>query len=357
MGLTFKLGTAPQVSTNYIPKSSSNSFINSLIWDNGTNVGIGNTNTTYTFDVTGTGRFTGALTLDAAANIIKSGNDLRFNRADNAIYTQLYDAGSGAANGFILNNTNSEGFHFKNGSTTIMRMNSAGNVGIGTSSPQRPLEVVGTIRNTNPSGSNFSQIYNDATGAWWSTGAYPMMFETNSTERMRITTAGRLLINTTSSTQGMLYMVAGANTDGITSEITTSGYTAFVSRVPASSYSAYWVCGGNTAGYINHPTTTTTNYYTGPSDLRLKSNIVDWNENVLELFTKIKPKIYNHIADNDESIKYKGFIAQEMVDKFPEAYQEDKEGFYANNPIGFIPYLVKAIQELNAKVSALESRS
>ena len=45
-------------------------------------------------------------------------------------------------NGFILNNTNGEGFHFKNGSTTIMRMTSSNNVGIGTTSPTQKLDVV-----------------------------------------------------------------------------------------------------------------------------------------------------------------------------------------------------------------------
>ena len=38
-----------------------------------------------------------------------------------------------------------------------------------------------------------------------------------------------------------------------------------------------------------------------------------------------------------------------MVDKFPEAYGKDREGFYSFNPSGYIPYLVKAIQEMNTK--------
>ena len=43
-----------------------------------------------------------------------------------------------------------------------------------------------------------------------------------------------------------------------------------------------------------------------------------------------------------------------MVDKFPEAYGLDKEGFYSFNPSGYIPYLVKAIQEMNTKIIELE---
>lgn len=76
---------------------------------------------------------------------IRSGNELRFNRADNAIFTSINDAGSGAANGLILNNTNGEGFHFKNASTTIMRMNSSHNVLIGTTTDNgRKLNVNGS---------------------------------------------------------------------------------------------------------------------------------------------------------------------------------------------------------------------
>ncbi len=91
--------------------------------------------------VNGTSTIQNTLTLNGSNNVIRSGNELRFNRADNAVYTRLYDAGSLAANGFILDNINGEGFHFQNNGTTIMRMNSSGNVGIGTNSPSKRLDV------------------------------------------------------------------------------------------------------------------------------------------------------------------------------------------------------------------------
>jgi hypothetical protein len=108
------------------------------------NVGIGTTNPIYTLDVSGTGRFTTNITIDGAGSSIKSGNELRFYRTDNGIYTKLYDAGSLAANGFVLDNTNGEGFHFKNNGTTIMRMPSNGNVGIGITAPSRRLHIYAT---------------------------------------------------------------------------------------------------------------------------------------------------------------------------------------------------------------------
>ena len=62
MSLNTILATAPLTTTNYILKATGTTIGNSLIFDNGTNVGIGNTNTTYKLDVSGTGNFTGALT-------------------------------------------------------------------------------------------------------------------------------------------------------------------------------------------------------------------------------------------------------------------------------------------------------
>jgi hypothetical protein len=78
----------------------------------------------YKLDVNGTGRFSGALTLTASANRINSGNELRFYRVDNAIYTQLYDGGN--ANGFVLDNRNGDGFSFQSVGTNQLRIASTG---------------------------------------------------------------------------------------------------------------------------------------------------------------------------------------------------------------------------------------
>jgi len=67
------LATAPLTTTNYILKATGTTIGNSLIWDNGTNVGIGNTNTSYTLDVSGTGRFTSTLLVSGAATFSSSG--------------------------------------------------------------------------------------------------------------------------------------------------------------------------------------------------------------------------------------------------------------------------------------------
>ena len=392
-GTTFVLATACQVNdivqavveitgggiggsgtTNYVSKFTASGVLgNSLIWDNGTNVGIGNTNTSYTLDVSGTGRFTGNVTAQTG-EFISGGQD---GSTGSVVRIGTTNTNAAARNWGIVNTwdnygdltfrvSNAQGGNALSAGSTKMVILSSGNVGIGTTAPLTKLDVRGTSESADATlqiiGNSISTLLlgqNSRGGvirgqggsdelSFWTGGTGGTGAGSSGTERMRLTSDGKLLLNATSS-NSILFGVAPANTDGITVQTTTTGYTAFVSVVPSGGYSAYWVCAGNTAGYISHPTTTTTLYYTGPSDERLKNNIKNWNENVLDLFKDIKPKTYNHIKDNDESIVYKGFIAQEMVDKFPEAYGKDREGFYSFNPSGYIPYLVKAIQEMNTK--------
>jgi hypothetical protein len=110
------------------------------------NISINNTTDSgYKFDVSGTSRFSDTIILSGANNRILSGNELRFYRADNGIYTKMFDAGNNAANGFVLDNMNGEGFHFKNGGNTIMRMPSNGFVGIGINSPEKLLTLYSSV--------------------------------------------------------------------------------------------------------------------------------------------------------------------------------------------------------------------
>ena len=170
-------------------------------------------------------------------------------------------------------------------------------------------------------------------------------------ERMRITSGGAVCIGTTTATNSGLLEMAGSTTVYNLISLKDTG---------TASSSVYYITFFNSsngfAGGVQHTTASTVTYYTGPSDQRLKSNIKDVEESVLPLFNDIKLKTYNHIADEDESVVYKGFLAQDMVDNFPEAYGKDKEGYYMYNPTGYIPYLVKAIQELSSKNEELSNR-
>ena len=145
---TFVGGTGGINFTNSttITNTASSGF--TAIYANGGGIYLGGAASTNHLSIlsTGAATFSSSVTIEGSGSQIRSGNELRFWRADNAIYTKMFDAGSTAANGFTFDNLNAEGFHFKNNGTTIMRMNSSGNVGIGTASPQSwtRLEVAGT---------------------------------------------------------------------------------------------------------------------------------------------------------------------------------------------------------------------
>ncbi len=112
---------------------------------------------------------------------------------------------------------------------------------------------------------------------------------------------------------------------------------------------------GTQVGAINVSTTATT-YSSGTSDRSLKKNFESWTENTLNLFKNINPQKFNYTHEDDGTEKTKGYIAQDLVDSFPEAYPKDDDGKYMFNPSGMVVYLMKAIQELTAKVEALEAK-
>jgi hypothetical protein len=102
---------------------------------------------------------------------------------------------------------------------TAMTLKSGGNVGIGTTSPTRSLEVaVGVTSNngilvtgnnspgiliTETSGNVNLNLVNDSSGAYLGTSSnHPVVLRTNNTERVRLDTSGRLLVGTSSATAG-----------------------------------------------------------------------------------------------------------------------------------------------------------
>jgi hypothetical protein len=108
------------------------------------------------------------------------------------------------------------------------------------------------------------------------------------------------------------------------------------------------------------------------SDVRLKSNIQDIDLG-LNFINELKPKFYNlNLGKNDEGlevyrdVKTYGFVAQD-IKKTYEKYTDSFDGWALSDPLdpdslqtisydNFFAPIVKAIQELSAKVDELESR-
>ena len=100
--------------------------------------------------------------------------------------------------------------------------------------------------------------------------------------------------------------------------------------------------------------------YSTSSDYRLKEN-VDYTWDATTRLKQLKPARFNFIADADTTVD--GFIAHEVSSVVPEAITGAKDAVDSdNNPehqsidqSKLVPLLVKTIQELEARITALEA--
>ncbi|MFS9188300.1 phage tail spike protein [Streptococcus infantis] len=91
------------------------------------------------------------------------------------------------------------------------------------------------------------------------------------------------------------------------------------------------------------------------SDRRYKTNIQDSQVSGLDVIEKLKTYSYRkEYDDNIEDIAC-GIMAQDVQEYAPEAFYENPDGAYSYNTFALLPYLIKAIQELNQKVERLEA--
>ena len=97
------------------------------------------------------------------------------------------------------------------------------------------------------------------------------------------------------------------------------------------------------------------------SDIRTKENITN-SEQGLDIIDALRPVRFDFKEEFNEGKKNQlGFIAQEIEEIFPDAvgeWKDDNDGitYKTVGPGALIPVLVKAIQELSAKVAALENK-
>ena len=271
----------------------------------------------------------------------------------------------------------------------------SGNVGIGTASPTKPLEVYNTTESTvwartttgisllragGTGGDFYFGIDNSTAGGFgqgnysrllYSTGAYPMVFSTNATERMRIDSSGNLLVGTTSgSPKGLFYQSADAvglnvrnanasNTNhvfGVSADRNTTNNTYYFIRcdVVGVAYRFQVADSGNV--------TNTNNSYGAISDIKLKENIIDATPK-LEQLNRVRVVNYNFIGNEQKQL---GVVAQELEQIFPGMVEESIDRDAEGNDLGtttksvkysvFVPMLVKAIQEQQALIITLTDR-
>jgi len=297
---------------------------------------------------------------NSGISIISNNNEeghIQFGNASTTRYARITTGtGTSAVGGDMYFHVGSD--------TERMRITSGGNVGIGTTNPSAKLEIKGSadpydILIGRYHGGNAKLIYAYQSGAdgylELRTGADTTVTKLSGYTGTPSYFLSRVLVGQTTSDLGQNGWNLQADGGGHTSfAINNNEAFIFNNRNTGTTFEIDFRTNATERGKIS-VTDSGVSYITTPSDLNLKKNFEDWNENVLNNFKNLNPQKFNFKVEEDDQPKTKGFIAQELVESFPEAYPKSKDRYFFN-PSGMVIYLMKAIQELKAQNDDLQSQ-
>ena len=276
----------------------------------------------------------------------------------------------------------------------LLNPTGGGKVGINQTSANFNLDVNGGMRVMNAGNDSYGQLYIQATG----TGDAQIAFVTtangrsiyvdqNDSNKMRFSTGwgkgvaykemvidnDANLICGGGTKEGRGITLYGSGGNGFYSVTTGTSFYCITNHQSTSStgtistfYNNATYCGG-----ISITGTNQTLFQSG-SDYRLKENIVDMADGATAILKKLRPRTFNFKSEPGNTID--GFIAHEVegiVDNavsgikdevYDEAGAEDNPNvdvgdpkYQGIDPGKMVPLLVKTIQELEARITQLES--
>jgi len=230
----------------------------------------------------------------------------------------------------------------------------SGNVGIGTSNPEYPLDVVGPVRITS-SGAG-AEVLNLSIERSWAfrqlgTGAGTALelasIGGGGNKNFVINTTGLVGIGTTSP-QATL-QVSGNNSHLRLHDTGRGNYwNIYTENHPNQASSGNLLFVPGPSGVYSFIQKTTGNYFSG-SDVRLKTDIHSLS-GVLDRLLQLRPVSYRFKTAPPSAPPTIGLIAQEVEPLFPEVVTEH-DGMKALAYSELVPVTVGAIQELNQKLN------
>jgi hypothetical protein len=248
-------------------------------------------------------------------------------------------------NGRIFYSFNDNFMRFETNGSERMRISSSGNVGIGTSSPTAKLNIVGD--NTQPSLHLQSSDKDIGFSGPLQIGAWD---GTTYTERMRISISGNLLVGTTTEVGRMVSESDGSSIAMLALRNSDTGTGAQAAQL-------FYRNGANTGSITITGSATA---YNTSSDYRLKEDVQPMS-GASDRLMQLNPVNFAWKIDGS---RVDGFLAHEAQEVVPEAVTGEKDAVDKNgNPeyqgidqSKLVPLLTAALQEAMQKIDALEAR-
>jgi hypothetical protein len=250
------------------------------------------------------------------------------------------------------------------GGSERMRVDSSGNVGIGTTSPAAAFDVTRSGGFSVVSAGNGTTRLNvgvssDNTTFLEVPQAQPLRFLTSGTERARIDSSGNLAIGSTSSgadgTNTGIWCRGGIKVLQVSRD---SDPCANLYRLGTDGSTMTFNKGTTLVGSIS--VTGSSTAYNTSSDYRLKENVQPIQD-ALAVIAQLNPVTYTWKADGSDG---QGFIAHELQAVVPDCVTGEKDAVDAEgNPqyqgvdtSFLVATLVAALKELKAEVDSLKAQ-